>query len=157
MRESSLEYFAYERMIREAHGMRWSSGSIEKLHALLTESSLQTVVLWLLGTGGDELRAVDRLLARGGSPDRHFGRLGVRALAERNFALASDYLGREMAASPRNRPLLELRLYALCMADRCDEADRLARAALDWVPRDDRDRRYSKWMQETFGLGAQGR
>jgi predicted membrane-bound spermidine synthase len=156
MRESSLECFAYERIIREASGMRWSSGSIEKLHALLTESSLQTVVLWLLGTGGDELRAVDRLLARGDSPDRHFGRLGVRALAERDFALASDYLGREMAASPRNRPLLELQLYALCMADRCDEAERLARTALDWVPRDDRDRRYREWMQEAFGLGAPG-
>jgi hypothetical protein len=67
MRESSLECFAYERIIREASGMRWSSGTIEELHALLTESSLQTVVLWLLGTGGDELRAADRLLARGDS------------------------------------------------------------------------------------------
>jgi hypothetical protein len=40
------------------------------------------------------------------------------------------------------------------MADGCDEAERLARSALDWVPRDDRDRRYREWMQETFGLGA---
>ncbi len=156
MRESSLDYFAYERTIRVASGMSWSSGSIEKLHALLTESSLQTVVLWLLGTSGDELRATDRLLARGDSPDRHFGRLGVRALAERNFALASDYLGRESAASPRNRPLLELRLYTLCMAERCDEAERLARSALDWLPGDDRDLRYWEWMQETFDLGTPG-
>jgi spermidine synthase len=153
MRESSLDYFAYERTARVASGRRWSSGSIEELHALLTESSLQTVVLWLLGTSGDELRAVDRLLARGDSPDRHVGRLAVRALAERNFALASDYLGRERAASPRNRPLLELQLYALCMADRCDEAERLARSALDWLPGDDRDLRYWEWMQETFDLG----
>jgi spermidine synthase len=157
IRESSLECFAYERMIREASGMRWSSRSIERLHAFLTETSLQTVVLWLLGTGRDELRAADRLLARGDSPDRHFGRLGVRALAERDFALAGDYLGRAMASSPRNRPLMELHLYALCMADRCDEAERLARTALDWVPRDERDRRYREWMQATFGLGAPGR
>jgi spermidine synthase len=156
MRGSSLECFAYERMIREASGMRWSSGSIEKLHALLTGTSLQTMVLWLLGTGHDELRAADRLLARGDSPDRHFGRLGVRALAERDFALASDYLGRAMASSPRNRPLLELHLYALCMAERCHEAERLARTALDWVPRDERDRRYREWMQATFGLDAPG-
>jgi hypothetical protein len=115
------------------------------------------VVLWLLGTSGDELRAADRLLARGDSPDRHLGRLGVRALAQRDFALASDYFARERAASPRNRPLLELELYALCMADRCNEAERLARSALGWLPRDDRDRRYWEWMRETFDLATPGR
>ena len=69
-------------------------------------------------------------------------------------ALLFETLGRERAAFPRNRPLLEL--YALCMADRCDEAERLARSALDWLPRDDRDRRYWKWMQETFDLATPG-
>ncbi len=38
------------------------------------------------------------------------------------------------------------------MADRCDEAERLARSALDWLPDDDRDLRYWEWMQETFDL-----
>ncbi len=42
------------------------------------------------------------------------------------------------------------------MADRCDEAERLARTALDWLPRDDRDRRYWEWMQETFDLAIPG-
>jgi spermidine synthase len=152
IREASLEYFEFERFIRETGGLVRTPRFYERLHSLISESSLRTMAIWSLGTSAEVLSATERSLARGQSPDGAFGRLAVGALADRDYVLASKYLERQMETSSRNRALRELRLYALCLADRRAEAERLANSSPGWLPRDARSRRYWEWMRRTFGL-----
>ena len=69
---------------------------------------------------------MERVGSRSGPPGPILSQLGLGALADREFARASELLGRAGEANPRGRALLYYRLYALCMAGRIEEAERLA-------------------------------
>jgi hypothetical protein len=144
--------FEHQRMINEADVSRWSVRRLADLHRVLTGSELRTLVLWLLEASGDQVRAVERAIERGSRAGDQDALLGFRALADREFGAAAERFAAAMEDRPRNRKLLELRIYALSMAGRPDEAKGLAREAAAWLPRDDRARWYREWMKVTFGL-----
>jgi hypothetical protein len=152
LRDATLDQFDHQRMINESETSRWSAQRLDDLHAVLTETDLRTLVLWLLDARGDELRAVRRALARGGESRGHPARLAFGALADREYGVAADHLEAALENRSRDRKLMELRLYALCMAGRPDAATAVAREASEWLPPDARQRWYREWMNETFAL-----
>jgi hypothetical protein len=148
----TLEAFERQRMIHETGITRWRARRLEDLHRVLTETELRTLPLWLMDTRGDEIRAAERLRSRGDARRVPKTLEAYDALADRRYTEAADHLAEAWRRAPRDRKLLELRVYALAMAGRPDEAREVARDAAVWVPRDGRDRWYREWMGEVFGL-----
>jgi spermidine synthase len=157
VRTRTLPYFRYQRMINEARGFSQSGpvhrgDRVRNIHTALTEGGFHTLPLWWLGVEENQLRAMDRHLANGGSEDVHPYRLGARSLADRDFDRAAAYFGRVRLASYDERLLLFLRLYALCMADRVGDAENLARERLASARLDRKDRGFLDWLTVTFGF-----
>jgi predicted membrane-bound spermidine synthase len=157
LRQRTLAHFAYQRMIDDARGFHQAGPvhrgeRVRNLHAALTSGGLHTLTLWWLGIEENQLRAMDRHLASGGSEDVHPFRLGARSLANREFDRAAHHFGRARIAGYDAKLLLFLRLYALCMADRIAEAEATARVGLAAASLDDGDREFLDWLWRTFGF-----
>jgi hypothetical protein len=157
MRRRTLPYFAYQRMIDEARGFQQRGpvhrgDRVRNIHAALTEGGLHVLPLWWLGVDEDQLRAMDRHLAKGGEEEAHPFRLGSRALADGDFDRAAAYFERVPSSVYDEKLILFLRLYALCMADLVDEAEDLARRRLASIRLDRRDRAFLDWLTATFGF-----
>jgi hypothetical protein len=122
------------------------------IHGLLVGTRLRALPLWLLGSDADEQRATRAAVARGarGSPIEY--RLGLAALADRDFEGAALRFGRVLALGHPARPALHLRIYALCMAGRLDEAAALADRLATSPTRDERDDAALRFLAETFAL-----
>jgi spermidine synthase len=135
---------------------------IDLVHLLLTQSSLQTPVLWLLGSNGD----IERIMADATSeemaqPGMQY-HLGVRLLAERRYVEAVEPLSRAELAPGYRDKAFRLRVYALCMAGRVDQAQQLAQERLaqvvaakglkaDSLTEADLPTFWA-WMKKTFGI-----
>jgi hypothetical protein len=157
LRRRTLPYFAYQRMIDEARGFRQRGpvhrgDRVRNIHTALTQGDLRTLPMWWLGVEENQLRAMDRLLADGGAEAAHPFRLGARALADRDFDRAAAYFERVRVPLYEEKLILFLRLYALCMADLVDDAEKLARDRLASTQLDRKDRAFLDWLTETFGF-----
>jgi hypothetical protein len=156
LRKRTLSYFRFQRMIDESRG--FSRGPVHRgdrvrnIHIAITEGGLHTLPLWWLGVEENQLRAMDRHLANGGSEDRHPYRLGARALADGDFDRAAAFFGRVRLSSYDQKLLWFLRLYSLCMAGRVDDAEMLARDRLASTQLDRKDRAFFDWLTATFGF-----
>ena len=103
---------------------------IDLVHLLLTQSSLQTPVLWLLGSNGD----IERIMANAtpeelAQPAMQY-HLGVRLLAEHQYSEAVEPLSRAELAPEHRDKAFRLRIYALCMSGQIDQAQQLAQERL---------------------------
>jgi predicted membrane-bound spermidine synthase len=150
--EASIAAFTWQQMINDSFMDRWSVRRLQQLHEVLTESSLRTLPLWLLGTTGDAIRAVGRVPEPPDPPSRLLQLRAYRALADRDPAVASRYLERASVGQPENPALLFVWLYSLCLEGRLERAEEVARGARDWLPDDGRDASYWEWLGDTFGL-----
>ncbi|MEW6743868.1 MAG: tetratricopeptide repeat protein [Planctomycetota bacterium] len=95
---------------------------------------------------------MDRLLQRGRPEQPHLGRLGCRALAQRQFERAAQYFNQGLAIRSDSKPLRYLHAYALCMASRLQEAAAAVRGARRQTTQSPSDERYWSWLTQTFGL-----
>jgi len=154
LRERTLPYFEFQGMIndiatRKRFGLRqW----VERLHEILTQSDLETLVLWHLGDMTDRQLAVDRLLAQGKPEFRYRRSLAIRAFADRDYERASELLFTPPAKPQRDANLIYLRIYALCMAGKVEQAQALAATVAGWLPPSDAQTDYYAWLAETFGF-----
>jgi predicted membrane-bound spermidine synthase len=154
LRRASLPYFAHQRAIDHATFAPLSlDRDIGALHAVLRETDLRSPVLWLLDSDADAQRAA---LETEGAAREHpevLLHLAAGALAERRFADAAQILARAetRADGEHRRDAFRLRIYALCLAGRLDEAARLAtsryaeRAPSSLPP-------FWAWLRDTFGV-----
>jgi spermidine synthase len=123
---------------------------IEELDALLTQSSLRRLPLWLMGSN-DVLQGIaDARNERTGLVEYQ---LGIRALAIRSYAAAARYLEAAERLGLRSRLTLPLRVYALCRAEQIEAARQLARSVR---AADQSDRHFWAWMGLQFGIGPDG-
>jgi spermidine synthase len=156
LRARTLPYFDTQRTINEVTARpflkpTWRRQMVN-LHAVLTETDLRTLVLWLLDTDADALRAIDRSIARGDPAGPHAMELGARALADRDFERAAHYFEGAVAHEPANPSAFHYQLYALCLAGRVAEAERVVERSPERLRSDGRDGGFWIWMSETFGL-----
>jgi len=154
LRERTLGYFEYQGMLLDLWARSRPSIRewISRLHRILTETDLETLAILQLGNTVDQQRAVERLIAKGGKRFRYSRYLAIQAFADRNYDLAARYLARKPGKSIRDSAQFYLRLYALCMAGRVDEAERIAAAGRRWLPRYTENADYFAWLGDTFGF-----
>lgn len=126
LRTASLPYFGVQNIIN-AFGYGAPTVSMDDIHLLLTGSRLRSLARWLLGSDSDVQQLLDSATADElAAPEWQF-HLGVRHIAEREYAAAVEPLKRAEASVERRTQAFGLRIYALCMAGRRNEAERLAR------------------------------
>ena len=126
LRQASLPYFGVQNVIN-AVGYGAPPVGTPEVHLLLTGSRLRTLVMWLLGSDADVQQVIDAAPPAGrGDPELQF-HLGLRRIAERDYAAAIEPLERAEASPRRRTEAFGLRIFALCMSGRIDEAARLAR------------------------------
>jgi predicted membrane-bound spermidine synthase len=160
LRERTLPYFDYQRMINEIY--RWPPAprdayrSMVELHETITRTPLRTLVQWHVGLGSDESEVFRGLLASGERNPALVVPIGIWALADRDFAGAAGAFAASFRATGDANSLRML-LYSLCLAGRVDEARALAAdASASGSPAatGESDRGYWRFMSETFGLRA---
>jgi spermidine synthase len=155
LREKSLEYFRFQRIINAGFVLPFVTDAVrnvESLHMIQTQTSWRYPVLLILG--GPEFLDVDRVLSSFGaqitdrSPDTLFG-LGVGALADRDYAKAAAYFA-DAQQSGKMPFLPYYRVYALCMAGLIDDARKVADENKDTFAGENGSL-FRKWLVETFG------
>jgi spermidine synthase len=152
--EASLPYFEIQSLINGLGLKTRGQASIQEsvLHDLLTETSLETLVLWQMHVDHVVLGILDDHLAEGGDPSPHLAILATRAIAERRYAEAVDFLARASIQRPDDSRMFFLRLFALCMDGRTAEAEALIAGVVSRLPTDTEASLYWQFMGETFGL-----
>lgn len=128
---------------------------LEAVERLLGEPPLRELALWRLGATADDVRAIEAAL-RSGTEMGPTGKriLAMRALTSGDDAAAVRLLREARAGAGADVRLFYLELYALCRADRVDEAQAAAVAARGTLPRDAESLGYWKWMRRRFGLSG---
>src|SRR5690606_36158831 len=95
-----------------------------ELDALLTDTDLRTLPLWLLGLTREQLAIVERRLAAGLDPEElHLIALAPRDLVARRFDAAARRYDRLLRRNARDREALTWRLYALARIGALEEAE----------------------------------
>jgi hypothetical protein len=146
-RKESLPYFAYQRMARSYLIHQKTPLRMGMLHRVLTETTLETLPLWLVGSDDRKLQIARGLVASGRSEARIDYELAVASLARRDYADAVDRFDR-LPAKKEYSIGDYLGLYALCMDGRVGEARERAKEMP--VSKDAAVRSYWGFMQATF-------
>jgi spermidine synthase len=124
---------------------------IDELHRLLTETSLQKLPLWALGS--DDVQQQIGARRDDGSYMVPYVR-GVLELAARNYAAAADSLADAELRGLRTATSRPLLVYALCLAGKLDAARQLSEGDMPTDP----DRRHAWiWIGARFGVGPGAR
>jgi hypothetical protein len=160
MRAASVPYFDIQAVVN-AIGYGSPPVGLPELYTLLTQSRLRTLPLWMLGSDDDVQQLIDAAPPERAQPELRY-HLGLRRIAERDYAAAVDALADAEALPARRTEAFGWRVFALFMAGRRDEAVTLARErdaqnlrergldpasgrAADLPP-------FWRWMTETFGF-----
>ena len=131
IREETLPYIDYQRVITDflnASGELPPVRVMRELDAILENSPLRTLPLWLLGIRENPGESLEG----NGAGDQDFvsaWRRGGDALAHRDFEQAAGYFASAQRLWSGSAAPLYLRLYALCQAGRSEESGELLREA----------------------------
>jgi spermidine synthase len=163
LRAASLPYFEFQDVIN-AHmygNLVRSAPAIEDVHRVLTRSSLSTPVIWRLASNSDIQRiVVEATPEELANPVLQF-HLGIRLIAERNYAAAADALSRAEQLPEVSDNAFALHIYALCMSGQTRQAEDLTREPFAQFLRatgqsgavpDASLPPYWRWMKKTFGI-----
>jgi predicted membrane-bound spermidine synthase len=144
--EDTLPFFDVQRTVNRSLTAAMNPWQLEKLHLLLTRTTLQQLPYWLLGLDNNILRRMETLPDDGSGLAEYVK--GVRALVARDYRSAADsFLQSVRRGFGDAGPLL---VYSLCMSGELDAANRLVRT----LETSDADRRqFAAWLHATFGVG----
>jgi spermidine synthase len=119
---------------------------IDDLHRVLTDTSLNTLPLWLLGT--DESKQRIALDGNERSGPTEYAR-ALRALASRDYQGAAAYFGEAERRGLQAETVRPLQVYSLCLSGDLDTARLLARGA---EAQSDDARHFWNWLKTTYGV-----
>ena len=132
--------------------------SLESIHWLLTESDLETAVLWSLGTGYRDQLVVDKVMEEGRTNEWVLEKLGHRYLAQREYQKAGEAYDKALIDMPQNSkqyPLAVIRrAFVFCMMGRVDLAGQVIQKRLGNVTMIEGTQRDLDFLQTKFGLPA---
>jgi hypothetical protein len=117
--EASLPFFATQPVLNGEIASD-SVRNLVKVDAILRNSDLRIPVLWLLGSDVTEQEIVNRRLATQGYRPDYAYCLGVRSLAERDYARAAERFGE--AARLERGEIGALLSYSMCRAGLVSQA-----------------------------------
>jgi spermidine synthase len=141
----TLPFFAYQRILNRVmlEGPR-PLARIEDLHLLLTQTTLRTLPLWLLGSDVVKQRIAESSAERTAATE--FA-LGLGALSGRDYLRAAAHLGEAERRGAQG--VRALQVYAMCLAGDLATAKQLAAGV---SPHADDERHFWTWMASTFGV-----
>jgi len=135
-------------------------GSLESIYLLLTESDLETAVLWSLGTGYRDQLVVDRVITEGQANEWVLEKLGHRFLAERDYQKAGEAYDKALADMPQDssqyQTAIVRRAFVFCMMDQAKLAGELLQSQLGSQQLANELRSDVEFLQSKFGLPALG-
>ncbi|MCP5057785.1 MAG: spermidine synthase [bacterium] len=141
--------YAHRRFFGNRKGMLQR---IPELHQLLIETSLETNLLWLLGTSVDAVECSRAAREDGNHDARIDMALAIEAMASRRFEEAAEQFELARRRNRAMRDALYLQIFALEMAGQHEKAVELAREQLR-PKRLEREARYMDFLELTFGRG----
>ena len=145
--ERTLPFFEPQRIINR---VLWDGGrplqQIEDLHRVLTQTTLRTLPVWLLGSDEVTLQIGEAGLERSGSTE--YAR-GVRALSMRDYRRAAAHFSEAERRGLQSAAVRPLIVYALCLAGDVHAARQLVRGV---SARDAGERHFWTFMNQTFGI-----
>jgi hypothetical protein len=152
MRAKALPYFDVQALINviqlEGDTFYTPERYIPAAHYVLTETSLRTPVLWFLGTNPLYENALR------GAVDDGSGLIdyatGLIAIADRDYNRAAVYLARAHEKSTQDTYTDLVRVFALCMAGRIEEAKKVAFPVRSTRTSDEAS--FWQWMALKFGI-----
>lgn len=146
-RERSRGEFSQQQLARRAL-VRRDTLRIHDVHRALTETTLRTLPLWLLGSDADRQAIAERLEGSGSNASGVAYELGLGALARRDYAAAVHLLDRANERTSPRAPYYAL--YAVSMTGDLEEARartrRLPSSGDPGLPA------YWSFMRTRFGL-----
>lgn len=150
LRERTPPFFDLQALVNQSpFVVGGGPAPLERLHKVVSGSTLRTLVLWLLGSDEYRQRIVDVVRAHGSDgPDVHF-HLAVRALADRDYSRAAVAFERTVLVDPSRRSLWIYQAYSLCMAGQLDEARSLGRLRRGGSSAEEE---AWSWLHRTFDL-----
>lgn len=149
--KQTLPFFAHQRVINRLMSEAVNPlQHIEELHALLTETPLQRLPLWELGSDDARQRIADT--GNDGTGMVEYV-LGVRALVDRNYPSAASYFAESERRGLRQATIRPLLVYALCLAGNLDTASELSQGV---KPHDADELHFWIWLGSKFGVGPKG-
>jgi spermidine synthase len=152
---ASLPFFRYEGMIKEYFTISLYPDTRdpylwEAIDDALTNTSLESLPLWLLGSDPDAQRIANTLAHRGTlSPEIEL-HLAIGRLAQRDYAGALDHMQRSLADGKVSVNDLSLLLYVLAKNGRMEDA-KAALARID-ASENAKFQRFREWFEVRFGL-----
>jgi spermidine synthase len=149
-RKRTLAQFDEERKIDYLIKTRFPD--FKELHRVIRTTKLQSAVLAVLRSTRDDVRAAREAEPAAQSQREAQFHLGAGALAERDFARASEHFLRTLEGPSLRRLDLVCGLYTLCMAGRREEAERTLSARWAQVKPLNVHESIWAWLRETFGL-----
>jgi spermidine synthase len=149
---ASAPYFRYEGIIKDhfTKGLYPDSRTPflwEALDDVLTNSGLETLPLWLLGTDHDTQRIAMSLAADGARPEVEL-ELALGRLARRDYGGALAHTRRSLAGGELRIGNLSLLLYVLAQNGKVEEAQTIV-ANLD-IARNPGMRPFLDWFEEKY-------
>jgi predicted membrane-bound spermidine synthase len=145
--EQTLPFFDDQRIINRimSEGAR-PLRDIEELHSLLTGTSLRRLPLWELGSDDAQQEIADT--GDDGSGMAPYV-LGIRALVARNYLAAAAFFADSEQHGLQLTTIRPLRVYALCLAGKLDDARQLVRGA---IAHDADERHFWTWLESRFAV-----
>jgi spermidine synthase len=154
LRLRTLDYFAPQRIVNAVLLPPYVPGlpapGLTELEQLLTSTTLQAPVLWMMGSTLDDQRVADEALAAGLHEPRLDEMLGVRAMADRDYRHADALLARAQPYASHADQILRWRVLALTLAGDRTHAAELLRARVRPAV-DDTGEREWQWLEARVG------
>lgn len=150
LRSVTLPFFDAQRVIEDVLLGRGSR--LDDLHWTLGATGLRTLVLWLVRSGAEEQRILDR--ATVGPAERWLADFhrGAAAMAERDYAQAALLFERSRRANPQAEQIHDWALYALLLDGKPAAARAVARELADPQPLSAARVATWTWLERTFRL-----
>jgi len=127
-------------------------GRLEVLHPVLTESKLETLPQWILGSDAGMARAARSAVDGGVEGVGVDFQLAVEALSKRRYPQAADLFerARKRPVSEAHRELIYYEIYARCLAGQFDQARELADKAGIELGKRESDRLFLDFLTARF-------
>jgi hypothetical protein len=144
----TLPFFDDQRIINRimSEGAR-PLRDVEELHSLLTGTALRRLPLWELGS--DDVQQEIASTGDDGSGMVQYV-LGIRALVARSYPAAAAFLADSEERGLRLPTIRPLRVYALCLAGKLDDARQHVPGV---ISHDADERHFWAWLESRFGVG----
>ena len=155
LRAASLPYFGLRPTMTHlleatSQGIR---AELPRVHDALTHTPpLPTLALWLLGSDANLQRAANAAAAKGVRDPQIDYQQGLAALATGAYADAERLFHATQGCGSPQQDCAALRVYALCMAGRREEATRLVAESKAAPTANEGDERFLRAVLETCAL-----